>query len=278
MKNTPFLDGDYDFFSAKRIEDIVLMRFRENLLVRATDLSARNSLLDFIEHVSNSDEIKAVLIIGSPQKTGCEEYIEFYHKVFECELGQYAIQRLYNAVNQFILKIVALNKIVIYADGGRVIFLFLNVGLACDYRIVADNTVFQNPCLKLGLVPKGGGAFFLSNMLGMSRALEILLSEEDIPAREALRLGIVDKVVPPHTLEATALSIAQGFTRKPESTLAGVKKLLNYSVKDLRDFLELENQVLLRIRESPEFRKRLWECTSAKFEKDSRFTKPSPEK
>jgi len=60
---------------------------------------------------------------------------------------------------------VNLNKIVVHADGGRVIPLFMNVSLACDYRIVADNTVFQNPCIELGLAPKGGSGFFLSKML-----------------------------------------------------------------------------------------------------------------
>ena len=262
MQKGTDLDQTYDFFSAKRIEDIVLMRFRENLLLHGTDLNARDSLFDYIDYVSKSDEVKVVLIIGSPEKKGCEEYIEFYRKVFEFQLGENAIERLYNAVNQFILKIVDLNKIVVHADSGEVISLFLNVSLACDYRIVADNTVFKNPCLDLGLVPKGGGAFFLSKMVGMSRALESLLSEEDIPAQEALRLGIVDKVVPPGKLEKSALEIAQGFARKPDSTLAGIKRLLNYSMKDLGDFLELENQVLLHIGRSPEFRKRLRECVS----------------
>jgi len=43
--------------------------------------------------------------------------------------------------------------------------LFLNISLAYDYRIVADNTVFENLCLEYGLVPKGGGAFFLTKIL-----------------------------------------------------------------------------------------------------------------
>lgn len=154
----------------------------------------------------------------------------------------------------------ALNKITVHADSGKVISLFLNVSLACNYRIVADDTVFENPCLKLGLVPKGGGAFLLPKMLGASRALEILLSEEDIPAQKALRLGIVDKLVSADELENAALETARGFARKPGTTLAGVKRLLSYSMKDLADFLQIENEVLLRIGESPEFRKKLREC------------------
>ncbi|HDH97782.1 MAG TPA: enoyl-CoA hydratase/isomerase family protein [Deltaproteobacteria bacterium] len=260
MKKLTPLDQTYDFFSAEMIEDIVVLKFRENLLVRAADLHAKGSLFEYLDNVSRSDRVKAVLIIGSPEKKGCEEYFEFYRKVFELQMDQVAIVRLYNAVNQFILKIMELNKIVVHADSGEVIPLFLNVSLACDYRVVADNTVFKNPCLELGLVPKGGGVFFLSKMLGRSKALEILLSEGDIPAQEALILGLVDNIAPRETLEKVALNIARGFTRKPSTTVAGIKKLLNYSMKDLRDFLEFENQVLLRMKGSADFRKRLEEC------------------
>ena len=55
----------------------------------------------------------------------------------------------------------AFRPIVIHADSGNVLPLFLNISLAADYRITADNTMFQNPSLEYGLVPKGGGAFFL---------------------------------------------------------------------------------------------------------------------
>ncbi len=154
---------------------------------------------------------------------------------------------MYYAVDQFILKIVEMDKIVVHADSGKVIPIFLNVSLACDYRIVANNTVFQNPCLQLGLVPKGGGAFFLSKMLGLSKASELMLSEREVTAEEALRLGLVNEVVPFEKLEEATLKIAREFARKPSSTLLGVKRLLNYSIKDLADYLELENRVLLRI-------------------------------
>ncbi|MBW2326810.1 MAG: enoyl-CoA hydratase/isomerase family protein [Deltaproteobacteria bacterium] len=255
IEMTP-LDGDYEFFSAETVEDIILLRFKKDLLVRTTDLQTTETLFKFIGRISNQVDIKVVVIINSPQKTGCEEYIEFYRKVYESKLGQYAMQRLYNSVDQFIEKIVSLNKIVIHADSGRVIPLFMNVSLACDYRIVADNTVFQNPCLELGLVPKGGSGFFLSKMLGRTKAYEIMLSDEDMSAQDALKLGIVNEVIPLEKLEEISLDRARRFARKPASTLQGIKRLLNYSLKDLQDYLKLENEVLIRIIKSSEFHKK----------------------
>lgn len=241
------LDVTHDFFSAIKLEDIAMLSFKENLLLRAIDLEAKTSLSDCLELISKNDAIKVVLIMGSPEKTGREEYIAFYRQVLESKLDRYAINRMYNAVNQFILTIVDFNKIVVHADGGKVISLFMNISLACDYRIVADNTVFQNPYLEFDLVPKGGGAFFLSQMLGRGKAFEILLSGKDITAQEAAELGIVDKVVPLPELNEAALEIAKSFAEKPVRSLSGVKTLINYSMKDLKEYLELENQVLLRV-------------------------------
>ncbi|MCD4717746.1 MAG: enoyl-CoA hydratase/isomerase family protein [Desulfobacterales bacterium] len=257
MKKRPGLDQEHDFFSTKRHENIAVLSFKENLLIRSTDLEAKAALMEYIDLVSESDSIGVVVIIGSPEKTGRDEYLEFYRQLLELKLDRYAVLRMCHAVDQFILKIVDLNKMVVHADGGRIIPMFLNVSLACDYRIVADNTVFQNPCIELGLVPKGGGAFFLSRILGMRKASELLLSGEDITAQEAMRLGIVDKVVSLDALEEAALKIAQGYAQRRPRTLSGLKKLLNYSMKDLKDYLELENEVLIRIIESPDFRQKV---------------------
>lgn len=246
---TKELDLDYkgDFFSARSLEEIAVVELKENLLFYATDLGAKEEMLSYLELVSRSEPIKVLVIFSYPRKTGCEEYFEFYRQASEGELDRNAITRMYYAVDQFILKIVEMDKIVVHADSGKVIPIFLNVSLACDYRIVANNTVFQNPCLQLGLVPKGGGAFFLSKMLGLSKASELMLSEREVTAEEALRLGLVNEVVPFEKLEEATLKIAREFAQKPSSTLLGVKRLLNYSIKDLADYLELENRVLLRI-------------------------------
>ncbi|MFC1813969.1 enoyl-CoA hydratase/isomerase family protein, partial [Thermodesulfobacteriota bacterium] len=149
--------------------------------------------------------------------------------------------------------IIGLNKLVIHANSGCVISLFLSVSLACDYRIIASNTVFQNPFLRLGLTPIGGGAFFLSKLIGSSKAYKILLSGNDITADEALSLGIVDEVVPTDSLEASALDAARRFAEKPARSLAAVKKLINFSMKDISEYMDIEHQELIRIVESHDY-------------------------
>jgi 2-(1,2-epoxy-1,2-dihydrophenyl)acetyl-CoA isomerase len=252
---------DYDFFSGRREADIVLISFKENLLQRTTHLDAKSLLFDYLELISRSDAIRGVLIIGSPKKIGREEYIRFYRQVLQPEFDMRGLARVYNAVNQFVLKMVDFKKIVVHADSGKVISFYMNISLACDYRIIGDNTFFQNPYLDLELVPKGGGAFFLSRLLGFSKASELLLSDKDITAEEALRLGIVDKVVPFVEVDEAALKIAKDFARKPVGSVSGIKRLLSSCLTDLEACLECENQVLLQTVSRSDFRRKLREYT-----------------
>ena len=99
--------------------------------------------------------------------------------------------------------------------------------------------------LDFGLAPKGGGAYFLKKRLGHCKAFELLLSEEEITAKDALELGVVNKVVPLHLLEEATLERARAFAKKPSDSLTAIKRLLNYTDQDLADYLEFENRELM---------------------------------
>lgn len=246
------LEADFELFAAEARDGVVLIRLKKDLMHRAMDLNARDALLDYLNVVDRDPEIRAAVIMGSPDKTGSEEYFRFYDRLLKTEMDRNAIHRLYNVIDQIVLALAELDKIVVHADCGRVISLYLNLSLACDCRIVAEDTVFQNPCIEMGMIPKGGGPFFLARMLGVGRASDILLARRDISAREALALGIVDSVVESESLEETAWQKARQYAGKPATSLKGVKRLLNHSKKELRDYLEFENQELLGIIGSPQ--------------------------
>jgi hypothetical protein len=235
MRKVSNLEVNFDFFSTEKNEDVLMLNFKEKPLARVIDLNGKKVLFDYLDFVSTFDEIKVVLMTGSPVKMGYDEFIEFYRQIIQLEWNKDQVERLYNAINQFALKMVEFNKII--------------------YRIVADNTIFQNPNLKLGVVPKGGGVFFLSKILGSAMTYKILLSGENINAQEALRLGIVNKVVPVNDLKEAALSIAQRFAKIPAQYSSGIKRLLNYNIRDLKDYLEYENEILRGIIHSDNFKK-----------------------
>jgi enoyl-CoA hydratase/carnithine racemase len=232
--------------------EVVLLKWQGDLLMHVVDLGIRDRVLGFFERVSRCETVKVLVMLNASAKTGRREYLEFYQQALSSASDPKAIHRLCNVFDQFILTLIELNKIVIHADCGQVIPLFLNLSLACDHRIVDEQTVFQNPYLELGLIPKGGGVFFLSRLLGCGTAFRLLTSAEDIPAARARDLGIVDQVVCCEDLETAALRTAADFAAKPLRSIIGIKRLFNFCRKDLREYLEFETREILKLFGQPE--------------------------
>ena len=165
-------EEDQALFTATKVGHTIMLTLKDNLLLHATDIMAKGMIFKYLDSISESDEIKVIVLFSCPGKKGRQEYLEFYNKIFDSSLERSALMRMCNAINQFILKIVCSDKFYIHVNSGQVITTFLSFSLACDYRIVADTTVYQNPCLELGLVPKGGGAFFCPKCWGRAKPMK----------------------------------------------------------------------------------------------------------
>jgi 2-(1,2-epoxy-1,2-dihydrophenyl)acetyl-CoA isomerase len=122
----------------------------------------------------------------------------------------------------------------------------IGCSLACDYRILGDNTAIQNPSLELGLAPKGGAPFFLGRTIGKGKVYELMLSDHNITAQEALKLGIADRIVSMDTFEEDVMKIAAQFAALPPTSLRLAKRLINFPLVGLGSYLEYENKQLLR--------------------------------
>ncbi len=246
-----------DFFAAQKQEDVLVLKLTGNFFQNVINLERRDFISEYFERISRDPDIKTVILHTFYQKSDDDEYLHFF--LFECpkrkanspavfsEVDRYEVHKFCNVIDQFLLQIVSLNKIVIHTCRGSTISLLMNLGLACDYRIVADNTVFYNAYQQIGLLPKGGGPFFLSRLIGAGKLYELMLLNREITAGQALELGIVDRVVPPQELEKEAMEVARRFGENYGRTLTGMKKLVNYSIKDLRDYLAFESKQFLRI-------------------------------
>lgn len=96
---------------------------------------------------------------------------------------------------------------------------YLELALACDYRVAADdaNVLVGLPEVSMGLIPSGGGTQRLSRLIGLTRALDLILRGHRLKADQARGVGLLDAVVPTGTLDETALS----WARKPKRTRTG---------------------------------------------------------
>lgn len=249
-----------ELFTAREEDGVAVVRLQARLVRQLTDLNLKEGLFKYLHTASDSKTIKVLVLVGNPEKIKRNEMLAFIEELCRSRENLNRLARIYNAINQLILYIRGMPKMVIHADSGEVLSLFLNLSLACDYRIVGDQTVFQHPTVDLGLVPKGGGIYFLSRIVGYARTMELILSGRNLTAREAFDLGIVDRVVPTAEVEAEAAAMAAEIARKPLHLITGLKKLLHHAYRDLPGFLEEENSVLLDHMETSSFRKWLQTC------------------
>ena len=126
-----------------------------------------------------------------------------------------------------------------YAFGGG-----CEAALACDLRVCADNARLGLPEILLGIIPGGGGTQRLARLVGSSRAKDLILTGRAVGAEEALRIGLVDRVVPRDAVLATASALAAEAARGPLVAQSLAKRAIDEGLEaTLDDGLVLEAEL-----------------------------------
>ena len=119
-------------------------------------------------------------------------------------------------------------------DGAAVGF-GADLALACDLRVLSTGGYLQEKFVKIGLMPDGGGTFWVPRLVGIGRALEYLMLGTKIEASLALELGLTNRVVPPEELAATARALADELAKGPPLALAQIKQAVRESFRGTID-------------------------------------------
>ncbi|MEV0602799.1 enoyl-CoA hydratase-related protein [Streptomyces sp. NPDC050315] len=131
---------------------------------------------------------------------------------------------------QLIAAVMDCEKPVIAAVNGTAAGLGAHLALACDLALAAESATFIEVFVRRGLVPDGGGAYLLPRLIGPQRAKELMFFGDALPAAEAERLGLVNRVVPDGELAKTAAAWADRLAAGPTRALALTKQLVNASL------------------------------------------------
>ncbi len=106
----------------------------------------------------------------------------------------------------------------------------MHLALACDLVIAAEESKFIEIFIRRGIAPDGGGAWLLTRLVGMQKAKELFFFGDDVPAAEAYRLGLVNRVVPRAELEDTLQQLAARLANGPTKAISMAKWLTNRSL------------------------------------------------
>lgn len=117
-----------------------------------------------------------------------------------------------------------MSKPVIAAINGAAAGAGMNLALACDIRYGSDQARFAESFVKIGLVPDWGGHYLLTQLVGTSRAMELIMTGDRIDAEEAFRLGIINRVFPHETFQEEVRAFAKRLAAGPPETLAQIKR------------------------------------------------------
>jgi 2-(1,2-epoxy-1,2-dihydrophenyl)acetyl-CoA isomerase len=178
---------------------------------------------------------------GGDQKR--DQQTEGPEKYFDGDPGGTLIERL----NRCVLRLQRLPKPVIGCINGVAVGAGCNLALATDLRIASEAARFGEVFTRIGLIPDGGGTYFLPRLVGTAKAMELIMLADIIEAQEALRVGLVNWVVPADQLAAEtqklATRLAQGPTVAYGLAKTGLYQGLHMSLEDVLN-MEARNQAM----------------------------------
>jgi len=145
------------------------------------------------------------------------------------------------SAHRMITAIANIEKPVVAAVRGPVAGIGWSMALACDMIVASETAVFSQVFRHVGLVPDGGAIRFLTQMLGVLRAKELVYTGRPMPAAEAAQLGLVTRLVADGQLAAEAQSLADELARGPGFALGVAKKMFkSMNTPTLETCLDME--------------------------------------
>jgi enoyl-CoA hydratase len=212
------------------------------------------------ESFENNAEVGVIIITG----TGDKAFVAGSDISVLAAYGP-AVAKKYSEIGNAVLSYIQnFPKPVIAAVNGFALGSGCEIAMACHIRIASDNAKFGQPEVNLGLIPGHGGTQRLARIVGIGKAMELTLVGNAIDANEALRIGLVNKVVPSAELKTSDEAVANAILAKAPLAITLAIKALNANLElSLTAGLKYESELFAECFKTEDFR----EGTKAFLEK-----------
>ncbi len=181
-------------------------------------------------------DVRAVVVYGGPKIFAAGADVK--------EMAAWSYQEMADrsaALQSSFSAVAAIPKPTIAAITGYALGGGCELALCCDLRVAGDNAKLGQPEILLGIIPGAGGTQRLSRLVGPARAKELIFTGRFVDAEEALRIGLVDRVVAPDDVYAEAATLARTLARGPSYALRAAKESIDRGLEvDLATGLEIE--------------------------------------
>ncbi|MFH9244818.1 enoyl-CoA hydratase/isomerase family protein [Streptomyces lydicus] len=193
----------------------------------------RERLIDRLADASADPDVRAVVLTATGKGFCAGADLRGAPPAGERVAGDVA-RMIRHGAQRLIAAVQDCEKPVIAAVNGTAAGLGAHLALACDLVLAAASARFIEVFVRRGLVPDGGGAYLLPRLIGPQRAKELMFFGDALPAAEAERLGLVNRVVPDDALATTAREWAERLAAGPTRALTLTKQLVNASLESDR--------------------------------------------
>ncbi len=219
-------------------DKVALVTLNRPEVSNAFNDAIRTGLPELLEQLDRDEACAAIVLRGAGERGFCAGADIKEGR----SIGTSVQERRRLLGNAWIDRVGRITKPIVAALHGYCLGGGLELALACDLRIAAAGAVFGLPETGLGLIPGGGGTQRLPRLIGMGRAMDMMLTGERISADEALRIGLVSRLVPDNAaLGAEALALATRIAARPPTATAYAKEAARAGIEmDLQAGLTLE--------------------------------------
>ena len=206
-------------------ENIGLLTINRPDKLNAISSELTSELKEILDEIDNDEELRVLIITGAGDKAfvagaDIKELVDRDAKIGRRVSRER--QEVFSRIENLQIPVIA--AINGYALGGG-----LELALACSIRVCSEKAQFGAPEVKLGIIPGDGGTQRLPRLVGLGRAMEMILTGDFIDAQEAYRIGLVNKVFPHEELMDGAMELAERLASRPPLAVRYAKEAVNRS-------------------------------------------------
>lgn len=230
----------YDTLLCEVADGVATVTLNRPEVLNAFNTPMQYELAALIPDLAADDAVRAVILTGAGRAFCAGGDIKQMDATNPTPLeGRNKLHRMLTTVLMPLLRI---EKPVIAAVNGAAAGAGMNLALAADIVLAAETAKFSQAFVKVGLVPDTGGLYLLTRQIGLSRAKDLCFTGRMLSAREAMELGLVNRLLPADGLMPAALALAQELARGATAAIGLTKSLLNLShTATLEEMVEFES-------------------------------------
>ena len=211
---------------------VLILRMSRPEARNAVNEDLRVALIDALQRAATEDSVRALVLTGAGSAFSAGGDIAAMKARLDSDPGAVAAQGWKHQrrnTHRLVTLLAGIEKPVIAAVNGAAAGLGADLAMACDRIIASHRAKFAYSYILRGLIPDGGGMFFLPRRVGMAHAKDLILTGRTIDAPEALSIGLVDELVDEETLLDAAVERASQYGAGSPVALGLAKSILNHS-------------------------------------------------